>query len=314
MSRSSSTIRRLLLPLILVAVCICSRGDRSPTHTAVHMAFATVMPQTIVWAWEEPEDLRSAPPNSVGVAYLAETLFLSVDPAQHSTVLKIVPRHQPLAVAPGAAVMAVVRVIALPGFEDRLDLRQQTAEALARVAHRSEVHALQIDFDATRSQRAFYADVLTRLRSRMPASMPLSITALLSWCAARPGNGDWLANLPIDEAVPMYFRLGGGTRPAQDKSGYAVREPLCSGSRGISTDESWPPLDSRARVYLFAPRPWTAIQLAAVESIRNGRRPVGLQQGYDANSSQPNDTGLLPPSRFPNGETGLSHPNQENQQ
>jgi Protein of unknown function (DUF3142) len=309
---SCTTARQLLLPLLFAALCVCTRGDREAARTAIQMTFATVMPQTVVWAWEEPEDLRSAPPDSVGVAFLAETLFVGTNPALHAPTLRVVPRHQPLAVAPGAAVMAVVRVIALPNFEDRLDLRQQTADVLAEAAHREGVRALQIDFDATRSQHAFYAGVLRLLRARMPAAMPLSITALLSWCAAEPANGDWLAALPINEAVPMFFRLGGSARPARDKSGYALREPLCQGSRGISIDESWPPPALHARTYVFAPRPWTPLQLAALEDVRRGRRALALQQGYSEESRQPNDTGLLSPNRFTAADNTVAHPSREN--
>jgi hypothetical protein len=255
------------------------------------MHFATVMPQTVLWAWEEPEDLRSAP-ESVGVAYLAETLFLG-KPAPAAASLTVIKRHQPLAVVPNASVMAVVRVIALPGFQDSAPIREQTAAALAEVSHRPGLRALQIDFDATRSQRAFYAAVLTLLRTRMPATMPLSMTALLSWCAANPGSGDWLSTLPVDEAVPMFFRLGGNARTGEDKSGYPLLEARCRGSFGISTDESWPVLNPHARIYLFAPRPWTPIQLAALSEVPIGRRPPALQYDYaKANLHSPNDTGL----------------------
>jgi hypothetical protein len=138
--------------------------------------------------------------------------------------------------------------------------------------------------------------------------MPLSITALLSWCAAAPGSGNWMANLPIDEAVPMFFRLGGSSRPADNKSGYPLREPRCRGSIGISTDESWPSLDPRQRVYLFAPRPWTPLQLAAIDSVSSGRRARALQFNY-ATASLPavNDTGL-----HPHADRGLPLASQEN--
>jgi len=53
---------------------------------------------------------------------------------------------------------------------------------------------VQIDFDARRSQRRFYVRLLRDLRRRMPPSLPLSITALASWCA----YDDWLSGLPIE--------------------------------------------------------------------------------------------------------------------
>jgi hypothetical protein len=311
MNRSRLMIRRLLAPVLVAALCVGTRSDCALGRASVHMSFPSVMPPTVLWAWEEPEDLSAASSETVGVAFLAETLFLGAD---SNRGLRVVHRHQPLKVAPGIPVMAVVRIIALADFQDSPDLRRQTSQALTGVAHQNGVRALQIDFDATRSQRGFYTGLLRQLRPRLPDGMPLSITALLSWCTAVPGEGDWLADLPIDEAVPMYFRLGGGNRPAGDKRGYRIREPLCLGSNGISTDESWPLLDARARIYLFAPHPWTAPQLAALSNLHSGLRAPALQQGYGAASAQPNDTGLPPPAPTANSleSTTTEHPNQEN--
>jgi len=131
-------------------------------------------------AWEEPEDLRAAHAESIGIAYLAETLLLdkAQDGSPGATALAIRSRHQPLAVAPGAAVMAVVRVEAQPDLRDSPELRQQTTRALAEVARRPSLRALQVDFDATRSQRSFYAAVLRELRPRMPSGTPLSCALL----------------------------------------------------------------------------------------------------------------------------------------
>lgn len=141
------TSRRLALTLVLVVLCLCTHADRGPRAEPraglVGMSFATVMPQTVLWAWEEPEDLRSAP-ESVGVAYLAETLFLG-NPAPAAPAITVIKRHQPLAVPPQASVMAVVRVIALHDFQDSPTLREQTAAALAEVSHRPHLRALQID-------------------------------------------------------------------------------------------------------------------------------------------------------------------------
>jgi hypothetical protein len=108
--------------------------------------------------------------------------------------------------------------------------------------------------------------------------MPLSITALASWCSAAAPRHDWLAGLPIDEAVPMFFRLGGTAKPYDDKSWVPVHEPLCRGSMGLSTDESWPEVSAIGRVYLFAPGPWRPTQLAALAELHGRPRPVVLLQ------------------------------------
>jgi hypothetical protein len=102
--------------------------------------------------------------------------------------------------------------------------------------------------------------------------MPLSITALVSWC----GPHSWLHTLPIDEAVPMEFRMGGPramaftstTRPSHPIP-YRITEPLCRTSLGLSTDEPWPSLatlNPSTRVYLFAPRPWRPAEFAAIST------------------------------------------------
>jgi hypothetical protein len=69
-----------------------------------------------------------------------------------------------------------------------------------------------------------------------------------------------MSGLPVDAAVPMYFRLG------EHVGWWGVHEPLCGGSVGVSTDEPWmaPELKTRKQVYVFAPRPWNKGQLAIV--------------------------------------------------
>jgi hypothetical protein len=224
-------------------------------------AFADRVPERVLWAWEEPEDLHTLPTN-VGVAYLAETYLLT----DHITVL---PRRQPLYPAPGAPLIAVVRIETRPGFADTPALRLALAERLAYYGTRTDIRALQLDFDATQSQQPFYRSVLGLLRPQLPPTLPLSITALVTWC----GPHSWLHTLPIDEAVPMEFRMGGpramafasSTRPT-----YAITEPLCRTSLGLSTDEPWPAsvstLNPSTRVYLFAPRPWQPAEFVAIST------------------------------------------------
>ena len=220
-------------------------------------AFAARMPARVVWAWEEPEDLRNLPA-TVGVAYLAETLLLG-------DLLRVVPRRQPLRVDANAPVMAVVRVETSSGFADSAESRDAMVRQLAQVATRPGVRALQIDFDASASQLPFYRAFLQALRLAMPAGEPLSITALASWC----GERSWLQDLPLDEAVPMLFRMGGPRETAPANHGrYPLRETLCRGSRGISIDEPRPgvlrTLNPETRLYLFAPKPWRSWQQEAV--------------------------------------------------
>jgi hypothetical protein len=218
-------------------------------------------PTVMLWAWEEPEDLRLLDTRRAGVAFLADRVFLGQD-------VLVVPRRQSIHVPEGIWAEAVVRIETRSGFKDTEKLRSETAQAVLRAAALEKIRGVQVDFDATASQRAFYADVLRRVRAGLPRGLQLSMTALVSWCDASVADGakvDWLRGLPVDSAVAMYFRLG----PL--KGQWQVHEPLCAGAVGVSTDEAalalqriGPELQAGGHVYLFAPRPWTQQQIAVV--------------------------------------------------
>ena len=202
------------------------------------------LPRIFVWAWERPEDLSSLDPHSAGVAFLARTVFL------HHGAVAVRPRQQPLRFAPGAVLMAVVRVESAGA---PLPDSGETAEAIVPAAQIDGVRALQIDFDALESERSFYRELLSAVRRRMPDSMPLSITALASWC-----DGDrWLHGAPVAEAVPMLFRTRIRVDPAR------MQDELCRSSAGVSTDEPLPRPPHGRRIYIFSPRAWSAQDLRA---------------------------------------------------
>ena len=227
----------LLLPVVLNTSA--DQADRPASFSR--------FPRLIVWAWQRPELLEFLNPQQVGVAYLDQTLYVLDD-------VRSEPRMQPLRVSPGTRVIAVVRIEMPVGHSSESEgNRAKIVAALLRSAHRDGVSALQVDFDAAKSQRAFYRDVLVRLRQQMPPRMPLSITALASWCA----YDNWIAGLPVDEAVPMLFRMG-RERGLFDRRGAAavIREPLCASSLGLSTDEPWPAEIKGKRLYVFHTRSW----------------------------------------------------------
>ena len=221
-------------------------------------------PRTVVWAWERPEDLRflnqagEAIPQT-GVAFLARTLYLRAG----DVIVR--PRFQPLRISPGTPLMAVVRIE--PQRDGRLQLSEeqakQAAGAIVEAAHLPRVMALQVDFDAVRSERKFYRRLLTDLRHQVPSSTPISITALASWCV----DDDWITGLPIDEAVPMLFRMGvdHGNVVAFLSHNSEFNVGLCRQSLGISTDEPLSNLPKGKRVYIFTNKSWDK---ASLESAR----------------------------------------------
>ncbi len=167
------------------------------------------------------------------------------------------PRLQPLQLPPGAAVVPVTRIESDRKDPPALSSKQlkETVAEIAELARLPNVSTIQIDFDATTTEREFYRALLTELRRSLPASTKLSITALASWC-----EGDnWLDDLPIDEAIPMLFRMGADRNAIlSNLAGKRLNSIRCQASAGISTDEQLENLPQVARLYVFNPKPWTA--------------------------------------------------------
>jgi hypothetical protein len=141
---------------------------------------------------------------------------------------------------------------------------ERLSELILKTLKLSNVSAVQVDFDAAKSERDFYQSLLSDLRRKLPDKVALSMTALASFCV-----GDrWLSDLPVDEAVPMIFRMGADDQTIKRllAEGNDFREPLCRKSFGVSLDE---PIQTQfvasRRRYVFNPRPWTEADLASLE-------------------------------------------------
>lgn len=272
-------------------------GSFVPSREEMHL------PRVMLWAWERPEDLRFLSPHTAGVAFLAGTIDISsiqpetVKASNASVVLH--PRLQPLLVPPGTALMAVVRIETPNDLwhqaKNRRDdippissgppysnaQRFRVADMIASVATLPGVRAVQVDYDATQGERTFYRELLEDVRKRLPQGMPLSITALASWCI-----GDtWLDTLPggtINEAVPMLFRMGPDAArvAAFLQAGNQFPPLICRTSIGVSTDEifsqtllsgSVGPSAGRwnyGRVYIFSNRAWTDVAVKQIAARR----------------------------------------------
>jgi hypothetical protein len=208
------------------------------------------VPRVVLWAWERREDLSFIDPRQIAVAYLDRTLELSA-----GTVV-VRPRLEPLTVPPRTVLIPVARIEIDWRSPPSLSaaLRSEVSRVIAAMAAASPP-AIQIDFDATRSQRAFYRDLIADVRGRLPASTALSITALASWCM----YDDWVAQLPVDEIVPMLYRMGPDAEEITSylRGGGDFAPPLARISVGLSTDEHLAGLADGKRAYLFSPHAWT---------------------------------------------------------
>jgi hypothetical protein len=254
---------RLLAGTAVLIVCAFFPGSHlrraAPLGSAQQRMEAA--PRVILWSWERPDDLRFIDPRRIGISFLAGTLRLEADDAFFR------PRRNSFYFPPGVFLMACVRIEPQRSKELTLSAAQraQAVQILAHVAALRGVSALQVDFDAVASERAFYAGMLSELRKDLPASIPISMTALASWCL----GDDWISGLPVDEAVPMLFRMGPDRASVVShlNDGGDFRPAVCRESLGLSTDEPLASLPTARRIYIFSNGRWTpgAVERAVAE-------------------------------------------------
>ena len=229
-----------LAPILLLR--LTSRSD--PLHA---------FPRLMLWAWESPQDLRFIKPGSAGIAFLERTVWLD------GRRVRSRPRLQPLRFTPGTDLMAVVRFEAAG---NRLPAPADVVREVKPAVEISGVRALQIDFDARQSERSWYTAFLRELRQAIPATLPITITALESWCE----QDGWIRDLTVADATPMLFRMGPGERRTPADFPAAV----CRSSIGVSTDELPARVPRARRIYFFHPGPWTeeAYEAAVAQAWR----------------------------------------------
>jgi len=219
----------LLFTLLLLTVflfnSIVSKKNIPPTPLKITL-----------WVWERPENLYFMKGADATYAFLAGTVT--------KTDEGLLPyyRRQPLRIPDNSSTIAVVRI------EDKSDskvlsdsdLEQISDFVVSSCTQKEDNTGCQIDFDATQSQIGFYKELLVVIRTKLPPRLDLSITSLVSWCTTN--DRPWFVDSPIDEVIPMFFRLGRDANIYWDKvaQGKLVLDPICQKSIGISTDEELP--------------------------------------------------------------------------
>ena len=210
--------------------------------------------ETVLWAWERPEQFAAIPP-AYGVAAVVGFIHL------RGGTVSLRGRRFPLMLDPARPQpTGVVHVEIDPAetLQWSPALRAQVVGAVLAFAR--PYRSVQLDMEARTSQRGALLDVLRGVRDGLPAGAVLSMTALASWCEEH-----WLAAAPVDEIVPMLFRMGGDGYRLRGKlaTGGDFNEPRCRAALGIATDTPVAVPPGR-RVYVFNPRSWDAAALAAL--------------------------------------------------
>jgi len=226
---------RLLFALLVLASC-----GPSPA----------IPSELILWAWERPEDLRFAG-DSAEIA--VQTGFVEL--AGDGILAR--GRRFPLRTAkpPGTAVVHV-QIDHERALEWTPGLRARAAAVVLHYAAAIPAERVQIDFEVRASERQVLLDLLGDVRRGLPPGKHLSMTALASWCDTE----GWLEQAPVDEIVPMLFRMTVGGEPLRKRlaAGGDFRNPRCRAALGVATDSPIVRAPPGRRVYLFNPRSWTA--------------------------------------------------------
>lgn len=246
----SGTLATARVSALLVVVLLA--GCRAPVNE-VNARLDNEMPRKMLWAWERPEDLRFIDANTIGVAFLAQTITLSGDR------VNVRKRRQPLDVPPGTYMIAVTRIETVKHEAERAtfddEMMKRTAAAVVSTLDLPDVRGLQTDFDAVVSERKFYRLLINEIRRTTPSDTPLTMTSLASWC-----TGDaWFNDFPVDEAVPMVFEMGADSDKIKNylRNGNDWNEPLCLGSYGISLNEGlFDGMKDGRRMYYFKYSQW----------------------------------------------------------
>jgi hypothetical protein len=201
----------------------------------------------ILWAWERPEDLRF-----MGDAEIAlQTGFIELS----GNSVRARGRRFPLMTgAPPTTVVVHVQIDHARPLSWTPALRRRVAGAVLHYATAAPAPRVQIDFEVRESEHAILLQVLGDIRRALPPATRLSMTALASWCM----HEDWLSQAPVDEIVPMLFRMqeGGDGIVKSLARGGDFRHPRCRTALAISTDSPIRRAPPGRRVYLFNPRSW----------------------------------------------------------
>lgn len=189
-----------------------------------------------------------------------QTGFISID----GDGIRARGRRHPLKVGEPPST-AVVHVQIEPGRPLRRTplLRANLAAAVLHYAQVMPARRVQVDFEVRASERQALLDLLTDVRRGLPAGTILSMIALASWCDTE----NWLKDAPVDEIVPMLFRMQRGAETIRQRLGTGgdFRNPRCRTALGIATDTPLYRAPNDRLVYVFAPQSWTASEFARVK-------------------------------------------------
>lgn len=271
---TETSARRLVVTranaLVVIGAAVLAAGlsahafrarSQDDAHRPASPSQATAsLARGVAWIWPDSNGPRAAHGSGAApyreAAVLVESLVLRGAGVEHGG------RRQPLALAGGARLIPVVHVEADADVPSAFTPAQRNAviAAVLRQAGTAAAGAgwLQLDFEAPARTRDAYRELVAGVRAALPPDVRLSVTALAHWCT----QGDWLDRLPVDEVVPMLYRLGPHADDWRRRfaRGDAALARRCRGpALGFATHDPPPPalLARAARPYWFDETAWS---------------------------------------------------------
>ncbi|MBP9867143.1 MAG: hypothetical protein KBC41_03660 [Candidatus Pacebacteria bacterium] len=237
-------------------------------YTTVLLCFIVVLifflyprNKIIIWVWERNENLTFLNRDTV-VAYYAGSVILE------NGRMVISKRVQPLKLNSDTEIIPVIRIDNFDTVKELTAPRmKQVEDFIIQTCDQNLVVGCQIDFDVKSSERDVYKVLISSVRERLPKNLPLSMTALVSWC----DTYSWINDTKIDFAVPMFYRLGSDEQMI--RGGYTgktfMESPKCSSAIGVTTDEPIPKAKyiGNRDIYIFNPHSWTESELKRILKI-----------------------------------------------
>jgi hypothetical protein len=206
--------------------------------------------KVILWTWNRVDDLSFVEPHIAKIAALAATFKITPQ------YFKIEPRLNRFVTPQEGYKTAVFRL----EIDQKVSVNNKMIQTIIENIHgmSKDAEEIQIDFDATVSQRKLYKEILEHLNVKT-SDQKVSMTALASWCV----HDNWIDELPISHAVPMLYNMGRDgeliKRAFSQFEGW--RALKCRGHIGISLSElSNIPHKINLNdyeVHIFNSRPWT---------------------------------------------------------
>lgn len=254
--RSALSFLAVLLPALLIQLASSSalRGEeRIPKDNLV------------LWTWDRFEDLRFIRSADYGVAYYAGTFHLTRDHAA------FIPRQHKLLLPPTVTnIRPVFRIENDAQSSPGVEAADYVCKTISGYLSQRDQRSLQVDYDATVEDRAFYIALLNQLRHTLPSDSNISMTALASWCL----DDRWLNQANADEAVMMLFSMGSATN--ETLQAMHDRQPQIPKGMHFAIGLSVNELKTAARVvqskrmknaekfYLFSSLPWNEERLSSI--------------------------------------------------